>query len=371
MKMETIFQHIINCFREGRVSVLATLIKRTGSAPRDAGTRFLVLDDGTFHGTIGGGLFEAQVLEEAGKVIKTGRPARFEFSLTGTDLEDSEMLCGGEGEVFLELITPEKSRHVMVFETALEALKKGEAGLLATALDKDRWTANEAPKVFLKAGGEVKGSLLGDKDMPDSLIEDLSRFLRLKQAQTESLEDEKGEPIELLLEPVASEPFLYVFGGGHVSGEVVPLAARVGFKVVVVDDREEFADSSRFPDAHQVLLAPFEGIMSRLSVNASSYLVIVTRGHVHDKTVLEEALGTRAKYIGMIGSRRKINIIYARLKEEGFSPERLKRVHAPIGLDIAAETPEEIAVSIIAELIMVRAGGAKRDRKQLITQIGE
>jgi len=126
--------------------------------------------------------------------------------------------------------------------------------------------------------------------------------------------------------------------------------------VVVIDDREEFADVKCFPDASDIHQCPFEGVIDRLPVDESSFLVIVTRGHMHDKTVLAQALKTKAKYIGMIGSSRKRNIIYDKLMEEGFTKQDLLRVHSPIGLDIGAETPVEIAVSIVAELIKVRAG---------------
>jgi len=131
----------------------------------------------------------------------------------------------------------------------------------------------------------------------------------------------------------------------------------VGFPVVVVDDREEFADAGQFPEAREVRCMPFGGVMARLPVDVHAFVVIVTRGHLYDKEVLGQALRTEARYIGMIGSRRKRDLIYKRLLEEGFTEEDLARVHSPIGLDIGAETPEEIAVSIVAELIDVRARG--------------
>jgi xanthine dehydrogenase accessory factor len=130
----------------------------------------------------------------------------------------------------------------------------------------------------------------------------------------------------------------------------------VGFKVVVIDDRPEFADPEKFPKAEDVHYYSFDSVMERLPVDGSSYVVIMTRGHSHDKTVLAQALKSPAGYIGMIGSRRKISIIFGKLLEQGFTQEQLDRVHSPIGIDIGAETPEEIAVSIIAELIKVRAG---------------
>jgi xanthine dehydrogenase accessory factor len=130
----------------------------------------------------------------------------------------------------------------------------------------------------------------------------------------------------------------------------------VGFRTVVLDDREEFADRGRFPWVDEIhVLESFERAMDGLVINDESYLVLVTRGHAHDRTVLAQALRTTAGYIGMIGSRRKREAIYAALLEAGFTPRDLERVHCPIGLDIGAETPEEIAVSILAELIQMRA----------------
>jgi xanthine dehydrogenase accessory factor len=165
--------------------------------------------------------------------------------------------------------------------------------------------------------------------------------------------------VPVFVEPFISDPVLYVFGGGHVSSRIVPLASHVGFPTVVIDDRPEFADRLKFPNAKEVRLLEFEHVMENLPVDSSSFLVIVTRGHLHDKHVLAQALRTDARYIGMIGSRRKRNIIYEKLLEEGFTKDDLSRVHSPIGLDIGAETPEEIAVSIVSELILKRAGGGK------------
>ena len=172
--------------------------------------------------------------------------------------------------------------------------------------------------------------------------------------------------MEVFLEPVLSDPVLYVFGGGHVSKQIVPLASRVGFKTIVIDDRPEFADPLLFPGAWEVRHLGFEGLLDQLAVDDSSYLVIVTRGHIHDKTVLAQALKSSARYIGMIGSRRKRNLIYEKLIEEGFTKQDLERVHSPIGLAIGAETPEEIAVSIVGELIQVRASeGSAQGARQV------
>jgi xanthine dehydrogenase accessory factor len=160
-----------------------------------------------------------------------------------------------------------------------------------------------------------------------------------------------------LVEPVCDFGTVFIFGGGHISQKLAPLARLVGFRVVVLDDRPEFVEPTRFPQADGcILVGSFEHALEEITVDPDSYLVIVTRGHLHDKTVLAQALHSEAAYIGMIGSRRKRDAIYTELATQGFSPADFKRVFSPIGLPIEAETPEEIAVSIMAELIQVRAG---------------
>ncbi len=358
--MDTLYPLIIESFRQDHPCVLATMIKSTGSAPREAGARMVIRDDESVRGSVGGGLLEARVMGRAKEVMETRRPLRLVFRLTGKEAAGTDMICGGEGEVFLEPVSPDNPHHIQIFERISEVIKRGGSGVVATALDPERWTGPGVPKVFVERDGGVIGSVLGEREMPQGIVERLKESADSREVGIINLEDGSGGALEVLLEPVAAHPVLYIFGGGHVSGEIVPLAAGVGFKVVVIDDRPEFASRERFPRASEVHCRPFREALAGLPVDSASYLVIVTRGHAHDKTVLEQALATEAKYMGMIGSQRKIRMIYDKLLEEGFFKEQLARVHAPIGIDIGAETPEEIAVSIVAELIKVRAGGGKR-----------
>jgi len=178
-------------------------------------------------------------------------------------------------------------------------------------------------------------------------------LLREKRPKVLILSSENRE-MEILLEPIFSEPILYIFGAGHVSEQIAPLAKKVHFKVVVIDDREMFANRNRFPEADEVIVSEFEKCFDQLNIDDSSYIVIVTRGHLYDGFVLEQAIQTKAHYIGMIGSKKKIRTLYQNLMEKGITKETLDQVYAPIGIDINSETPEEIAVSIVAELIKVR-----------------
>jgi xanthine dehydrogenase accessory factor len=173
-----------------------------------------------------------------------------------------------------------------------------------------------------------------------------------------------GGTLEIFVEPVLPAPRLFIFGGGHVSLSLSQTAHQAGFEIVVVDDRESFANRERFPVAAEIH-ASFEDAFEKIRPNSSSYLVIVTRGHKDDLRVLKWAAGTPARYIGMIGSKRKVLAVYRVLEKEGISVEKLARVHAPVGLDIGAQTPEEIAVSIVAELIAIRRGAGALAHKKV------
>jgi len=162
-----------------------------------------------------------------------------------------------------------------------------------------------------------------------------------------------GGTLEIFVEPILPAPMLYLFGGGHVSTAVARIAHQAGFSIGIIDDREAFANPERFPMASEIH-STYEDAFTKIRPSAASYLVIVTRGHKDDMRVLAWAIGTEARYIGMIGSKRKVISVYQALEKEGFPAHKFDRVHAPVGLEIGALTPEEIAVSIVAELIAVR-----------------
>ncbi len=164
----------------------------------------------------------------------------------------------------------------------------------------------------------------------------------------------------IVVELVAVPPHLYIFGAGHVSRYISMTAKMAEFDVTVIDDRESFANKERFPEADEIIVEEFEPLFRHLSMEPDSYAVIVTRGHAHDALVLEEVLKKPCKYVGMIGSKRKTQIVFDHLKASGVDGSTLQQVHAPIGIEIDAETPQEIAVSIVAELIKARRDRNKR-----------
>lgn len=363
--MNELYKEILEQLDQGRGSVLATITRLSGSGPRGVGAKILVLEDGRGVGTIGGGLLEATVLKQAGEVFRTRVPALLRLSMMGKDVAKTEMLCGGDVEVLLEPILPQDPEQRSLYERLLAIPRAGSTGVLATLLSEELWEEGSAPKMVIETGGSRMGSL-PSRPLQNVLQEELSALIRKRKPTLVSYREKEGRELHVFVEPVAADPVVYVFGGGHVSSQIVPLSAHVGFQVVVVDDRPEFADPCRFPDAREVVQMEFAGALDRLPIDKASYMVIVTRGHAHDKTVLAQCLRSEAGYIGMIGSKRKKAVVFEKLLEEGFTRQDLARVHSPIGIDIGAETPEEIGVSIVAELISVRAGTEEaRDERRL------
>ena len=354
--MREIYPKIVELFEENRFSVLVTIIGKSGTTPRSVGAKLLISDDGQCAGTIGGGLLEKYVLEEAQKVFASRLPSRFSYRSEEDNVTEPEMQCGGDVDLFLEPVSPDNLNHLRIFKEIMEIIRRGGSGLLATIVDPDYWHSGHIPKMFFKPDGERIGSLLDIKEMEDAIMGMMGKLQKDKMPSSIVCGDQEGNRLNVFVESVVSDPILYLFGGGHVASHVAPLAHRVGFKVVVIDDRPEFADPEKFPEAEEVHEYTFDNVMERLPVDESSYIIIMTRGHSHDKNVLAQVLKSPAQYVGMIGSRRKISIIYDKLREKGFTREQLDSVHSPIGIDIGAETPEEIAVSIVAELIKVRAG---------------
>jgi xanthine dehydrogenase accessory factor len=349
--MQDIYSEIVKALERKERCVLATLINRVGSAPRAVGAKYLVKKDGTSLGSIGGGCVEAEVWQEAQKVGEKGVGRVLHFELTSEQLAEGGLVCGGNIDIFLE---PLGEDFLNIYQEAARIRQKGGAALLATLVLVDgNFLKGEGSKVLIKASGEKVGSLLGEAELEKKILSEGKEALREKKPSilVFSYEDRN---VEILLEPVFCEPTVYLFGGGHVSEQIAPLAKNVHFKVVVIDDREMFANRQRFPEADEVIVSEFERCFERFNIDESSYIVIVTRGHLYDGIVLEQALKSKARYIGMIGSRKKIRTLYQSLTEKGITKESLGRVHAPIGIEINSETPEEIAVSIVAELIKVR-----------------
>jgi len=344
--MQNPFEDINRLLQEGQKVVLASIIKQVGSSPRAIGTKCIVLEDGSIKGTIGGGLLEYQVMERAKESLKEGKSTIIHFKLTGDEVAKSDMLCGGVVDVYLEPLFPENAVARDIFKRISSFINEGRKGLLLTLVSDGIKSEDETNRLLIEEDGSTMGEI---RTVSEEGKQKLAKYLKIKAPKL--MEIEKGKE-SVFVEPVRPYDILYLFGAGHVSTFVASLASMVGFRVIVIDDRKEFANKERFKEADELIVLPFSDVFKKINISSSSYIAIITRGHIHDLNVLREAL---KKSDGMIGSRRKREIIYQALIKEGVSDERLKQVHSPIGMDIDAETPEEIAVSIVAEIIRVRA----------------
>ena len=353
--MDDLYRQISQELSQGRDSVLATIVRQKGSAPRTTGTRFLIRSDGSFDGTIGGGRLEAEVLQAAPEVFSRRKNKLLFFRLQGEEVAQTEMICGGEVDVFLELISAQNLHHRLFFNK-LSSLSLPDHKILLATLIEDQGSADWQETNFFFYSQEEGGYF---PNPPPAWIQPLrdrlSTFLS-NDPPVQLLTDPSGKG-KLFLETRTPPVTVFLFGAGHVSRPLCRLAKMTGFRVVVIDDREEFPTKARFPEADELIVRPFDAGLNELALGPNSYIVVITRGHLHDHQIVRQVMKKPLGYLGMIGSRRKTEIIFEALRREGFSEEGIKTIHAPIGLAINAQTPEEIAISIIAELIQVRGEG--------------
>ncbi len=262
---------------------------------------------------------------------------------------------------------------VEIYQAILRMLEQGEQGALATIIHRRGSTPQkESAKMLIYADGRILGSIGGgcvENDVRQragrTILEGKPQLLDfdLTEDDIEGSGLVCGGKIQVYLEAIVPTPWVYIFGAGHVGGAICQAARQAGFRVTVVDDRPIYANRENFPMADEIVAEDWGEAFQKLKINESSYIVISTRGHDHDFKVLEWAAGTDAGYVGLLGSRRKVRLIFEELVARGVPPERIETIHAPIGLEIGAVTPEEIAVSIVAELIGVWRGASEKGGK--------
>lgn len=337
--MHDYFNLIIERLEQGKSLASLTIIEQNGSAPRGAGAKMLVEKgpEGAvgIWGSIGGGLVEARSMEGAMETMADGQPRIMEFDLSGEMAAGADMICGGEIKVLAELFSPVDLDFFLNYQE--EWKQRKPVFVSANLADGERRLLDE-------------NAAEPDKALASALIKEA-----LKQRGS-CLVKRKSKQYFVEYRPVV--PRLILVGGGHVGYYTAKVLHMTGFELVVIDDRQDFSNQTRFPEAISVLVKPeFSDCFTDLNIDKDSYIVILTRGHLYDSTALAQALRTPAGYVGMIGSRTKRNAIYESLQAQGVTKAELERVRCPIGLDIKAETPQEIAVSIAAELISVRRGG--------------
>ena len=334
--MKKLFDSIISSLKGGQPVVLVSVVASSGSTPRGAGAMMAVFPGGGSSGTVGGGAVEFEAQKHAALMFDSKSTHIASYSLEKHAVADLGMICGGDVTLFYEYFDPADNRCLELFKHMCAALDKNENAWIVRRFESER----AAETAVYDGGGLHFASSIKEDDIKPLL------------GNAPELSD--GDVL-LYAEPIMRAGRVYVFGGGHVAQELVPMLSRVGFSVVVYEDRESFAREELFPDANGIILNDFAKISDAVSVDETDYVVIMTRGHQHDFEALEQMLRTKAPYVGCIGSARKIETFKRNLVDRGIPEAELKRLHSPIGLKIKAETPAEIAVSVTAEMILFRA----------------
>lgn len=323
-----------------RVGV-ATVVATRGSTPQKASARLVVTAAGEVQGTLGGGAVEAEVIRETRQRLDGNGPLVREYPLsTGTD--EWGLACGGTMVVLIEALGPEARGWL---QAALGALE-GEPLAVVTVLD-GAW-----------AGARVvvrEQSLEGGLEDPALLAE--AEALGRRALATEQPELAAVGTVRLWAEPFGPEPHLVVVGAGHIGKALAALGRLLGVRVTVLDDRPQFANPERFPEADRVVAAPVGAALAACRLTARSAVVVAMRTHDLDYEAVRAAVETPARYVGLVGSRRKAILVAERLAQEGVAPDRIRALRSPVGLDLGARTPAEIALSILAEWLMLRQGG--------------
>lgn len=333
--MREMFRTMAARLSAGEALVLVTIIAASGATPRGAGARMLVGETGRICGTIGGGAVEYRSTQIAAQVLRERGSREHSFALNLNDVQNLGMICGGAVNVFFRFLPAHDAETIILAKRAEALFAEG----------RDLWLVSE-----LSDGGKM-GLYTKEEgwfgiEVPESLSEGLGKHPGRQIS----------EGRDLYCEQINSSGRVFVFGCGHVAQELVPVLSRVGFRCVALDDRPKFADAKLIPAAEKVLRIDFERIAESVEIGAEDYVCVMTRGHAFDTVVQAQVLKTPARYIGVIGSAAKKAGVFERLRREyGCQESDLERITSPIGLPILAETPAEIAISIAAQMIKVRA----------------
>jgi xanthine dehydrogenase accessory factor len=344
--MRELLQQLLERLAAGQPVAYCRLVETRGSTPQKAGAAMLVFADGSQAGTLGGGCVEAEVKRRALAVLDRGQAEVCGFQLDNDYGWDDGLICGGRMQALVDPLAP--SAEVDYFVCLRDQLARGQACTEAIVFDAEKSGLAVASCYLLDAAGNLlaaRRSQAIDGVAPAAVREAFADLPKRPRPQAIA---------GVALLPNMARSRLLIVGGGHVGQAVGNLARQLDFDVCVVDDRAEFVSRDRFPHAAQLIHGDIGTTLAKFEITPETYCLIVTRGHNHDEEALFHLVDRGARYVGMIGSRRKIRLIFDDLEAQGVSPEALARVYAPVGIEIGSQTVPEIAISILAELVAHR-----------------
>lgn len=355
--MDPLFAEISRLAAEDAPFSLGTVVHTAGSTPQKTGARAVFLAGGELLGTLGGGCMEAEARRRGLALTRGGAPELLDLRLDDDFGWDDGLICGGTAQILLQP-RPDPEQAAVYAAVARLREERGR-GVFALVVTGEPESVGRC--CLFRPGQPVLGDL-GDAGL-EAELEEHARVLLLEGREEPGRAQLRERGAMVYLEPILPRPVCLIAGAGHVGAALCHYAARVGFDVAVVDDRASLCNTERLPDAAHVVAGDIVETVRDWPKTPDTYVVIVTRGHRHDATVLREVVKAPVAYVGMIGSRRKILTIYEEFVAQGLATrEELARVHAPIGLDIGARTVDEIALCIAAELVLVRRKGVLIDR---------
>jgi len=358
--MRTILQNLEDVIHSGKPVAYTALVETKGSTPQKAGAVMLVFPDGSQTGTLGGGCVEAEVKRRALQLLDQGEREILTFQLDNDYGWDDGLICGGRMKMLVDPVRP--GDDISYFHKLNEVIGTGLGCTEAIVVDPEKSGGGKVGDRFLLNEQNEIVACRADAECPAKVFENVKPVGHRPRPYV-------AEGISYLTQLERCR--LVVVGAGHVGQKVAELAASVNFDVWVVDDREQYCNQERFPQAKRLIVGEIDTSLSGLEVDANTMCVILTRGHAHDEEALYHLAETSARYIGMIGSKRKIKLIYEDLLQEGISREALSKVHAPLGFEIGSQSVPEIAVSIVAELIAHRNLGGIPERTRNPSVIDE
>ena len=356
--MESVFREAVTLAEKGESFVIATVTGTKGSTPQKSGAKLLIRKDGSAVGTLGGGCVEGDIWFAAKEILRNHEGPEYRDYYLNEDIAARDgLVCGGTMYFLIDPVwKPEEFLSIATGVT--EAYDGGEAVAMATIVKRGEGSSEVGTKITVRANGIMEGTL-GSRDLDHVAIktaERLAPYGKCEQVLT-------SDGTELFVEAYTSPPSVLLVGGGHISKAVAPIAKTLEFRVLVLDDRSEFSNKERFPEAEQTAIGDYVTGLEQFQITKNTAIIIATRGHNFDDVALEAAARSEAGYVGLVGSSRKVILIYEQLLKRGVPLQRLRDIRSPIGLDIHARTPEEIAVSIMAEVVQFRLGGTGRNMK--------
>jgi len=351
--MEQVFRAASDEKTAGNDMVIATVVKTSGSAPQKPGAKLLVRADGSGVGTLGGGCVEGDIWFAASQLLKNNGSAEMRDYELNEDLAAQDgLVCGGTMYFLLDPVR--KEAEASDFNDEVIAAYEGGAPVAVASLMNVPLGSElvVGSKLLVRENGSSAGSL-GDEKLDANAMNEARRLMAM--GKNDYITAESGA--EFFIEAYTTPPTLVLAGGGHVSKAISNIASALGFRIFVIDDREEFSSPERFPEAEQTVVSDYGSAFEKLPIDTNSFIVIATRGHRYDASATASAMRSPASYVGLLGSKRKTILIFEELFAQGFTMEEVQSVRSPIGLNISARTPEEIALSIMSEIVGFRLGG--------------